>query len=261
VRALKLLQRVNASPELLRQGDPALLYQIGATHRTAWETFLIMYASSLVRRFETPFTTQKLASLLAGDDIVSGRDTEPWNIQFELYVAAWLILGGAEVTPGEPDLRLLYGREQVGVAAKRVTSLQPKQLKERVKSAVDQIQRSCLRGFMALNLDSRFADLDPANRDSDLIPEFDRRFDELNRYANYFAPEPQVLGVMSFGYAWSWLKNGQPDRPPRMHQSAPFRWLAFSDTPEDRQLFEDFMRGWEGRMRNRLERLYRGEFD
>lgn len=261
VQALQLLQKVNDSPELLRSRDPMLLEQLAATHRTAWQTFLIMYAASLVRHFRTPFTPQKLAYLLAGDDMTKGRDTEPWDIQFELFIAAWLILGGCEVTPGEPDLRLLYGREQVGIAAKRVSSLKPKQLKERVKSAVGQIQASGLRGFIALNLDSRFGDLDPEQAHSRLFAEFDRRFDQLNQHARYFAHEERVVGVMSFGYAASWSRAEDPETIPQLYRSEPFRWFAFGDTPNERAQFEEFVRGWQGRMANRLERLARGEFD
>jgi hypothetical protein len=260
VRALRVLERINNNPELLGQGDRALLEELAATHRTAWDTFLIMYAASLVR-WGTPFTQERLGYLLAGDDLNRGRDTQPWDVQFELFTAAWLILGGAEVTPGEPDLRLLYGRERVGVAAKRVSSLQPKQLKERVKSAVGQIQASGRPGFIALNLDSRFADLDPVQDRSRLIPEFDRRFNELHDHARYYAREPLVIGVMSFGYAAAWSEDNAPTGVPQLYRTAPFRWLAFDDAPGGKALFDAFAEGWEGRISARFERMMAGEFD
>jgi hypothetical protein len=202
-----------------------------------------------------------LEYLLAGDDVTRGRDTRPWDVQFELFTAAWLILGGTEVTPGEPDLRLLYGRARVGIAAKRVSSLQPKQLKERVKSAVGQIQETKQPGFIALNLDSRFANLDPVQARACLIPEFDRRFDELHEHARYYAREPLVIGVMSFGYTAAWSAIPAPTGVPQLYRTAPFRWLAFDDAPGGKALFDAFAQGWEGRISARFERMLAGEFD
>lgn len=110
-RALAMLKRVNAYPELLRERDPYILGTLPSVHRTAWEVFLIAYAMWLTRnRAYTPFTREKLAHLFDGADVEGLKGTTGRNIQFEMSTAAFLMVGGVEVYPGEPDLpfRLRY---------------------------------------------------------------------------------------------------------------------------------------------------------
>lgn len=261
VQALWLLESINKQPDLL-SGDVAFLERVGAAHRTAWEFFLTMYARSLGQPFATPFTEKRLASFLKGTEVeVPGGKTTPRDIQFECYVAAMLILGGAEVTDAEPDLHLLFGRERVGLAAKRVSSLKPRKLEQHVDDAVRQIQKSRMRGFVVLNIDSRFTDVGPELDRPLLLDEFDRRFDELNDLAEECARVPEVVGLISHGYAANWdLPAPGEDRLPYLWKSAPMRWVAFGDTEEDRDLFDRFSQGWVSRLENRFERIMRGEF-
>lgn len=262
VQAHRLLESINEHPELLLTGGSDLLERVSAAHRTGWEFFLTMYARSLRQPFPTPFTEKRLAAFLEGSEREVPRgNTTPRDIQFESYVASMLILGGAEVTDAEPDLHLLFGRERVGLAAKRVTSLKRRKLEQRVGLAVDQIQNSGKRGFVVLNIDSRFIDIDPEMDRPLLLDEFDRRFDELNDLAEECARVPEVIGLISHGYAarWDFPATGE-DRLPALRKTTPMRWVAFGETEEERNLFDEFSHGWASRIGNRFERIIAGEF-
>jgi hypothetical protein len=262
-RALRLLDSINSNPTVMAGGDPEFLERVAAAHRTAWEFFLVMFARSLSEPFASPFTRDRLAAFLQGMEVeVTPGNTTPRNLQFEAYVAAILILGGAEVTHAEPpDLQLLFGRERVGLAVKRVTSLNQRTLEQRVDEAVDQIRKSGLRGFVVLNLDSRFTDIDPEVHRPLLLDEYDRRFDELYELAQKCARVPEVLGIMSHGYAARWdMSVKSPHGLPSLRKSVPMRWVAFGDTEEDRDLFEEFSHAWTSRLTNRFDNIMKGEY-
>ena len=139
-RALQWLKTINNQPELISNRDLETLRVLPSIHRTAWDTFLIAHAMRLTReRPYTPFTPEKLAQFLEGANVEGRRNTTPRNIQFELTTAAMLAIGGVEVYPNEPDVRFDYGRERVGIAAKRIMSPAPKQLRTHIKKAIEQI--------------------------------------------------------------------------------------------------------------------------
>jgi hypothetical protein len=94
-----------------------------------------------------------------------------------------------------------------------------------------------------------------------LLEEFDHRFDELNELAEKYARVPEVIGVMSHGYAERWnLPGAGEQRLPIQRKSAPMRWVAFGDTQEERDLFERFVQGWTSRLDRRFERIMNGEY-
>jgi hypothetical protein len=234
-----LLLKLNDEELTITQEDTSLLVRVGAAHRTAWETFLIVYAAQQTHRRTTPFTSDKLRLMLGGADVAEGRNTIARDTQFELYIAAMFTLAGASVSRGEPDLRFLFGPEKVGVAAKRVSSLQPAQLKRHVNKAVEQIRQSRLRGFVAVNLDSRFGTVKLSNGRDRLIADFEQAFDELNVHLTTMQGEPNVIGVMVHGYVTEWSFENEP---PTLATSAPFRWHFWPDDAGQQLLFDQFSR-------------------
>jgi len=259
-----VFERWNASEDpidLINLADEAELLRISESHRLAWETFLITVAAIEDRRNErTPFTTEKLQAIMRGDLTSEGRDTSPRDIQFELFIAAQLRLPGASVLEGEPDLRFLYGTEIVGVAAKRVTSLNDDQVQKRARAAAKQIEDQGLRGWIALNLDSRFASIDYDQTDDNLTQEFEATFDSLASALRRAALKPQVLGFMLFGYLYSWRPPVEGTTAPRLHSAPPMRWHRLVDEPADIELFEQFTSHWSDRMMVRLRTLASKDF-
>jgi hypothetical protein len=79
------------------------------------------------------------------------------NSQFELVAGSFLSAGGLPIAVAEPDLIAIIADEEIGVAAKRVTSR--RKIINRVKAAVKQIERTERRGIVALNVDSFVSDV------------------------------------------------------------------------------------------------------
>ena len=73
-----------------------------------------------------------------------GRDT-----QFECFVAAVALLGGASVMFAEPDVVVTHAGETVGVAAKRPRSL--KKCARNAQKGVRQVRASGLKGLLAVD--------------------------------------------------------------------------------------------------------------
>lgn len=127
----------------------------------------------------------------------------------------------------------------------------------RVKKAIEQIKDSHLPGFIALNLDSRFQRVDPRQPRADMLAEFTEVFNEMNRSADKWATDPQVLGILGFGHAaaWEFPEEGLP----RLHTVAPMRWNAVTDHEYQDKFFRRFMEGWSARFRRRMQAIVDGE--
>jgi len=255
-RALKLIRSVNDEALRLDPTDAQLLRRLQHAHRDAYELFLIAYAASLRRkRADSPFTIQRLQALMSGREL-GGGDPHPRNIQFELYVAAMLVLGSLEVTDGEPDLRLLYGTETIGVAAKRLTSLTPTQADRNFGKAVDQIARSRLRGLVAINLDSRFSGKPSTMPREERLANFEATFNTLAPIIEaYRVPNPHVLGYLAFGHLSEWFLDPSNENKPGLMTHAPFRWFGWPNTAQEKQLYLAFSDAWRSRVETHLERI------
>lgn len=171
----------------------------------------------------------------------------------------WL-WGGLEVTRGEPDLRFKYGYEPVGVAVKRLDSLAVAQVRRNITDAADQIARSGLRGWIALNLDTRFAGLPLVANRPTLLKRFGQAFDSVTPIAARYAPGPEVLGIIAYGHLSGWRPAGSRRKVPELLIRAPFRWLGWeSDDPAAKMFFRDFTEAWRGRISDAIQAIMRGE--
>ena len=225
-------------------------------HRTAWETFLITVAATHFRRKSlSPFSVEKLDASMQGGFAHESQNTPGEDTQFELYVAASLILGGLEVTRGEPDLRMRYGYEWIGIAAKRVRSDASSQLQKHIKKALEQIRRSGLRGFVALNLDRRFRDIDPELPEDQVFQAFRDRFDLADEARDAFEHDPYALGYLAFGYHTLWRPPDPERSRPRLVFFTPRRWRTWARDPGEHLLFRDLYSGWADRLDTRMDLL------
>ena len=157
-RAIQIVERLN-DPSVLAEATEEELKRGREAFRTLWEAFVICYAAWERKRDSHPIPLERLSCLLRGsDEADTDSNTAARNEQFELYVAASLLLGGAEVLPGEPDFRLLYHGEHAGLAVKRVRSLKVATLRDALRDAASQIAKSAEHGIIILNLDSWLAE-------------------------------------------------------------------------------------------------------
>ena len=262
-KALKLLRRFNDGTLRVRLADRALLQRLAAAHRTAWESVLILCATSLRRRSRvSPFTLDRLDTMMGGGEVVEGRDTRARDAQFELYVPALLALAGAEVRRGEPDARFRYGYELVGVAAKRIRSAKSAQVHQNLQKAVQQIESSGLRSWIAVNLDSRFTTIQPGRKgQARLLRAFNDAFNSVNSALVPFVAHPLVLGVMLYGYTGQWTKRPKKSRLPQFTSSSPFRWHGWVTDPGEELLHRDFVEAWHRRLMSRFDRMTLGQLE
>jgi hypothetical protein len=256
-KALGLLSSINSSGRELDLTDGQLMTRLQYANRDAWELFMIAYAASLRRkRSETPFTIERLQTMMSGSDVGDGADPHPRNIQFELYVAAMLVLGGAEVRDGEPDLRMLYGSELVGVAVKRLSSLTADQADRNFAKAVEQIERSGLRGLVAVNLDSRLTGTPSTMTVDEQVRHFERTFNSMEPiFEAYREGHPKVLGYLAFAHISEWVTGSDGSGPPRLLEFAPFRWFGWPNSDEETKLYHVFSDEWQSRVERHLEQI------
>jgi hypothetical protein len=246
--ALQFLDSLTPETIYAHREDLAFHRKVGAYHRLAWELFLIVYAADFNKRPDTPFLRAKVAEILRGPDFIEGRDSHARDIQFELAMAAQFRLGGVGVHAGEPDLLIDYGTELVGIAAKRIRSLRDDTLDQRLDSAIDQINRSGHRGFIALNVDQRFAKLELSSNRLANRHMLQDIFESVTRYRGA-AVHANVLGVMVFGYTTRLVIASEAAEPSSLRASAPFRlerWVD-DDSGEARR-FEAFATSWRDRL-------------
>ncbi len=246
--ALEILQKWNKTEQPIDLSDKDELRRLTEAHRLAWETFLITVgAIEDHRNARTPFTQDKFRLMLDGDLVVEGPRGTARDTQFELFLAAMLRLGGVSVADGEPDLLMGYGTSEVGVAAKRIRSLNIDQVQKNARDAASQIERESVRGWIALNLDSRFAVVDYAQPEDTLLVEFSETFNSVNAALRRPALKSHVLGFMLFGYVHSWHPPAKGTSAPRLHWAAPLQWQGLPDDPQDKALFDEFTAVWSKR--------------
>jgi hypothetical protein len=253
--ALRFLDHLSPEKIFANRDDVTFQRELAAHHRLAWELFLIVYAADLTRRIDTPFLRVKIAEIIRGADVGEGRDSRARDSQFELATAAQLRLGGVGVYGGEPDLLIDFGNERVGIAAKRVRSPRSDTLDQRVESAVSQIQRSGLRGFIALNIDQRFAEGDLPYDRPEMLRAMHDIFESVSRYRNAHR-HPEVLGVMVFGYTTRLITSSDSSEPSHLQVTAPFRFERWVDDESvDAVVFERFTQSWRDRLHGHLDFL------
>jgi len=246
-KSLRLLERVNADPELL--SDPGIRDLVTEAHRAAIEFMFILIAAVESDPQTTLFTKAKLAEPILGDDLprAEGED-HARNTQFELYAAALFAISGFTVKRGEPDARLCYKGEDFGIEAKRVRSLNLGTLEGRLKDAARQItgQSGSLviqvvrgRGLIAVNLDVYFRDIIPDGDSDRLILEFERSLQTLRRASRVLSDKFGIVGILAFGFAAEWRLPTSSDSVPRLNVVYPTSWQALvgDDPAED-------SRGW-----------------
>ena len=256
--ALEVLSRWNQSKTPINLSDHEGLLRLTEAHRLAWETFLITVAADENRKnVRTPFTQGKLRDMLGGGLVLEGRHGGARNTQFELYVAAMFRLPGCSVSVMDegPDLLLRYGKEDVSVEVKRIRSLNVDQVQKQARTAARQIEKKGLRGWIALNLDSRFEVVDYAQDESEVLAGFSEAFDSVESALRRPALKPHVLGFILFGYVHSWHPPLTGTTEPRLHWGAPFRWQSLTDDPEEATLFQEFHDAWWDRWLDRRSTL------
>lgn len=194
----------------IAEPDPARLRD---AIRTIYDCYYIARACGGDAGRVEPELRDRLGQLMAGPDLVIEEDensSRARNTQFELLLGAWFTCGGTPVRLAEPDVRVVIGAEELGVAAKRIRSR--KQIRKRVRKAVDQILKSPGRGFPALCVDGLLDDLDQLGDPEELGCQFDRSFPEFEAEITRLETEPRIYGLLVMGTRAGWVAGTSPRR-------------------------------------------------
>jgi len=191
--------------------DEELLHRIAECTQTCLEHYLIARSTESNSGKLSDEMLRKLKESLTGAEVADeevdspGRDT-----QFELFMQALFVMGDVPVWIAEPDLRFLYNGEEVGLAAKRVK--RPGQLRPRFSGAVKQIERTAVRGFVAVNADLLLRDLGSEKHADDSSVQVEEWPEAFRRIDDAFVSHPLVLGRLAFGTDAVWdLDEGHPE--------------------------------------------------
>jgi hypothetical protein len=233
--------------------DDALLDRIALSNTTLWDCRLI--AEYIAAAGEQPSAAGLIAleHMLRGDDaLITAQDPQPWNTQFELFLLSLFRAAGYTADLGEPDIRLIYGTEDVGLAAKRLSS--KKALSPRVDEAVEQIERAAGRGFVAVNVDKYLDEDIPAGELQERGAYAQRRFLSLRAAFEKHKDNPAFLGLIGVGNGFSWDHSGPL---PRLSQSMFVQVMgtAIEGEPSG-ALFHAFFDELQSRVEERVRLLY-----
>jgi hypothetical protein len=253
--AIKLLRRLNDEELDLR--DPRVLIRAANAQRTVWEFFVIAYVAELrLSRATSIFPLGKIELALGGSEIeTDDKNHIHRNTQFELYTAALLCLGSAEVSASEPDFLLTVGSRVFGVAAKRLSSLSKSKIKRRLLDGAKQILTSTREGYIAINIDGHF-------RGNDLPSIEDERHRLYSDKAGLvsevitaeFGPLTHVRGIIIYGHLSAWDLGFDP---PHYTTTYPTSYQLFhdEDRPDDYSQERSFWTGYTPRLARQLDYL------
>jgi len=250
-QARELLAQFAGTNAPLDSEDEALLHRIVESTQTCFEHYLIARSTGtrfgklsfeMVRKLEESLTGAEVAD----EEVNSpGRDT-----QFELFVRAFLVMGGVPVWIAEPDLRFRYNGREVGLAAKRVKG--PRKLRRRFNDAVDQIERTGHSGFVAVNADLLVRNLGSEGDAAELGARFQERLEALKRIDEEFGSHSLVVGRLVFGTDAIWhLEKGKPKLELRSFR----QYYVYAKSDEEAKAADRFFPPLRARIDERMQQL------
>jgi hypothetical protein len=251
--AIRTIDQLNAHRIVPTPGDTAVLETTTAALRTLWDAFFIVHAAVERRHQPYLFPAAELRYLLKGATI--GRDEsnrEARNHQCEMFVAALLATGGAHLQRGEPDFRLLYHGEYVGVAVKRMKSAEPEALLRELRDGATQIASQNLRGFVAFDLDEYLDSLTLETLPEAVGASFNENIAAAHDALRTCGDRTAVIGVLLFGTRVAWVFDSEK---PLIRWVNPLQWLGFSEVEPEERLREFFDVYFKPRLKAGFERI------
>jgi hypothetical protein len=248
--AHKLLSEIVRDNPTIQKSDLNLLERLRDAHVTALEHYMI---AGSVRPREGPVGDEirrKISQSTKGAELESrDNDHSARNAQFELYVGAFLTMGDATVSLGEPDVRFVLDRTWHGVAAKRVKN--DARLLERADEAAAQIAASGLDGFVALNVD-RLPLTQPAPDGVAVDSTLTEALPVLRAVDDRLFGRAGVMGRFAFFRDVTWDVSGAK---PRMVLGFREHFHVWMKSVEDRERLRPELDAVFQRARHRFERL------
>ena len=240
-RLERAIARIRASnePGKLDSYSDLDLATLAEAFRTTWDAFLVTHAWKSRPRRNSPFPASRLACFAEGADLPEDDPVpKPRSTQFELFVTAQFVLGGADVHVGEPDLRFLYHGEYLGIAAKRITKRRRQTVAGGIRDARHQLRDNGVRGFIALNLDSWANDLFVTVESEEYGRHFNRALEEAHHEFAKTPEEDFVMGALIYNHSIGWERAASGELTLRWAEGS--QYVRFSEDPKEEEKAVEF---------------------
>ena len=252
--AVELLSRVHKSGLIPSVSTPELNAKILAAMRAVHEAVTVLEARRSLSIQGHPFTQSRLQLLVEGPlETKPGTFDDAANRRFETVIASLMALGGIGVSAGEPDWRIRYFDEQLGVAVKRLNATTTMAAAKLIRKGAHQIRHQGMRGIVVLNVEHLINEL-PGNLSAAEYGEcFNAKLVELHEYMDTMVRYPAVIAVLLTGIVgrWAFGADGSLD----LHWSHPFQLVGFSDIEPAERFDQYFSQQFAPRYRNALKRV------
>lgn len=254
----------------LRDASPRLRREIAEADRTAWDFYVIASAVNELAVMRSDAVVARIRDMMLGAPLPHAeKRTIGRDAQFELYVGALLALSRFDISPGEPDFRLQLNGETIGIACKRLRSLNPNKLRQRFDDALYQIsgarrdrasEYSKLRevrgrGLIAVNLDAYLEHIEVPLGDDELVALFDERSRPAFHCAERYKDDYSVLGILIFGHVRGWVFPGDVRQATRLAQRVVLKLVSMTDPGVESLLSQRFLASLRDRVLASIESL------
>jgi hypothetical protein len=240
-QAAALLKKIQAGRLRLTSSDEQLVDRVT-------EQYIVIRSLGMLTGPLVDVQRAKLEEMLSGADRPEvDRNPHARNIQFELYVAGLLTMGGVRCVLAEPDIILDYCGTACGLSAKRVRSL--RQAPKTADEAADQLVAANLRGFVAVNVDVLLK-AQPGGLPSEAT--LAQRLAIVEQIEARMAEREEVLGTWTLGRDCLWDFN---EAKPKAAVSHTIRFTAHPRRDEERVMSEEFFARMMDKIESRMEGL------
>jgi hypothetical protein len=248
IRAQLLIRQVNDGTITLRIDDEDILTRVTDAQWTILEQYIVTRALGRPGHQLRRTQLAKLETMLSGAD-TDELDRNPLarNTQFELYAGATLKMGDVHARLAEPDLRIDYLGQEIGIAAKRVRS--SKQFLRRAKEAADQIAESGSPGIVAMNVDVL---LRATAADVSGNEQLHDRLIVIKEMDDVLSGEPGVVGSLVFARDSVWQFGGQR---PSVGLASTHRFAVYPRSQRQAENGESFWQQVQQRIDDRMATL------
>ena len=252
--AVTILDQVSRD-ELVPSVDNIAANQlIIAAMRAIYEAVIIVDARLRDSPQSHLFTNDRLRSLVKGA-LQSGASDAAANRRFEAFFAALLVTGGFTVQSAEPDWRIQYFDETLGIAVKRLNASTTDAAQNLLRNGARQIKRQSLRGIVVLNVERLIHELPGGLDAAEYGVLFNEKLRGLQEQFDHLARYPSLIALVLTGLAARWTF---PIRATAgLLWSTPFQCIGFSDIEPAERFEEFFVRQFAPRFRNAINSFER----
>jgi hypothetical protein len=200
-RLLQAVELVRASHERrIDIANPAAATRVAAAIRDVWDFCVIVHALPNVRDADRE---GKVRVMLRGRVGEEKKSTKPRDYQFELLVGAIFAQAELLTWSAEPDLRVEFNGQTLGIPVKRVQS--ENRLAPNVTGARKQLEGQHLKGIIVVDVEAFLEGVPACAAPAEAVPRIIESTERLRRLLPDLAiKHASLLGVIAMGRIVGW---------------------------------------------------------